>query len=301
MSREVHEVHYGPSPANSRAGNRNDTHGKAGKVSSFSRPVISLNPVRVTIFLAITIVFLTAASLAGQIARHFLDMPTLFGLVDFFYLDAEANLPTLFQVLHLLLAAMLLSLLGVQEQSAGHPQARYWFILAAGFVLMAIDEGAMLHDRLPLHRFVDNPEEWTSLWVFPGFLIVLAAAYYFRHFVTRMPLKDGLQIVAAGALFIGGAIGVETIIAAVFDTADPDWKLSFDYILMVHGEELLEMCGILIFNRFLLYRLAGHPPLTVSVRRQLARRAARHPAAAPMPAPGVLAGRDSVKVPRSPV
>lgn len=231
-----------------------------------AQPNLVMSPGRIVLFLGIAILFVTMASLAGQIARYHFGLPTLFGLVDLFYIDTEVNLPTLFQVLHLLLAATLLCIVGVYERRADSRYARYWFILAAGFLLMVIDEGAQLHERIPLHRFIETEGAWNSLWIFPGIVIVGVIALYFRSFLSQMQLKDSLQIGAAGTVFVSGAIGVETAISAAFDTTEADWKLSFQYVVMVHIEEFLEMTGVLMFNRFLLYRIAGLPPLSLAMR-----------------------------------
>jgi hypothetical protein len=91
-------------------------------------------------------------------------------------------------------------------------------------------------------------------------------ALYFRRFVMQLPVRDGVQAVAAGTVFVSGAIGVEMVTSGMFDTTAPDWKQSYKYALMVHVEEFLEMTGVLLFNRFLLYRLAGRPAVSLAVR-----------------------------------
>ena len=231
-------------------------------------PDILLSPRRITISLGVAIIFLTSASLAGQIAKYQFGLPTLLGAVDLFYIDLEANLPSIFQVFHLLFAGILLCAIGIHERRTGSGYARHWFILAAGFLLLACDEGGVLHERIiyPLHRVVQLDGVWASLWVIPGMTAVGGVVLYFRRFVLQMPARDGLQVVFAGAVFVSGAIGVEMIISGMFDTTASDWKQSYKYALMVHVEEFLEMTGVLLFNRFLLYRVAGCPPVSLAVR-----------------------------------
>lgn len=228
---------------------------------------ILLNARGIMFLLAAVVVLLISASLIGQITKYALGMPTLMGMVDLFYIDLEGNLPAVFQVLHLLLAGTLLFAIGVHERRMRSPFARHWFVLAAGFLFLSVDEGGVLHERLIylMHRFIQLDGMLASLWVIPGMMAVAGAAFYFRRFLLHLPARDRFQVAAAGAVFVSGAIGVEMFISGLFDTTLPDWKLSFKYALLVHLEEFLEMTGILLFNRFLLYRLAGLPPLSLTV------------------------------------
>lgn len=229
-------------------------------------PDVWLNADRITVFLGTAIVFLITASLAGQIAKYQFGLPSLWGGVDLFYVDAEANLPTTFQGFHLLFAAALLFALGLQERRISGCHARHWFILAAGFVYLAVDESAMLHERIPLYRVMQLDGIWASMWVIPGILAVTGVAVYFRRFVLQMHWRDGLQVITAGGVFVSGSIGVEMAVSGIFDTASADWKPSYRYALLLHLEEFLEMTGILLFNRFLLHRMARLPPVSLGVR-----------------------------------
>lgn len=247
-----------------------DAASSRGSPRAAARPAsdILLNARQITLFLGVAIAILISASLAGQVAKYQFGLPTLWGLVNLFYIDSETNLPTMFQVFHLLLASVLLCAIGVHERRVGGPHSRHWFLLAAGFLLLSADEGGGLHERLIylMHRFVQLEGPLASLWVIPGMMAVAGAALYFRRFLWQMPQQDGFQVVAAGAVFVSGAIGVEMTVSSMFDTTAPNWKDSFKYALLVHAEELLEMAGILLFNRFLLCRLAGLPPLSFAVR-----------------------------------
>lgn len=76
------------------------------------------------------------------------------GLLGFFDLGSEANLPTFFSALNLVLAGLLLTVIARHDaQATGHkPWA--WGVLAFGFFLMSADEAAQIHEGLvhPLFR-----------------------------------------------------------------------------------------------------------------------------------------------------
>ncbi len=213
---------------------------------------------------------LTLLSLAGQIARFYFGFPNVLGLVPFFYVDLENNLPTWYQTLALAFAAVLLSGLATAARRARTPFAGHWLALSLLFVLLSLDEAASLHEATmePLQRVTGRLDgAWQSEWVILGIAAVAAVGAAFLRFFLHLPRDDRWQVFCAAALFVGGAIGMEMATAALYTTSDPSYKATFTYVLLAHVEELLEMLGVVVFIDFLLRRLSRTASFFLAVGR----------------------------------
>jgi hypothetical protein len=230
-------------------------------------PRLILSRGRVTKLLGLSVAVLFLLSLAGQIARYHLGYPTLLGLVDLFYLDEENSVPTWYQSAVFLLAAGLLTIIGLGARSSGAPFATHWLVLAAICIGLSLDEVASLHERTisPLYLSLRLTGIWSPGWVILGMAAVAIVALLYLRFFLHLSRADQLQIAAAAIVFVGGSIGVEMMTAGMFDTTDVAWKKSFDYVLMVQVEEGLEMAGLLIFVDFLLRRASRAGPIRFAV------------------------------------
>jgi hypothetical protein len=235
--------------------------------SNLRSNIISLPRRMIVGVLAASIVSLVLLSLAGQIARYYFDRPFAFGLIDFFYVDIENNLPTWYQSVNFLFAACLLGMIYHSARREGRPFARHWGILALGFAYLSLDEMASLHERLinPLQRIIQPGGAWAPTWVIAGLIGVVIVGLFFLPFLLHLARRQKLQVAMAGALFVGGSIGVEMWTASMFDTTDPNFNNSFRYALMAHLEELLEMVGLLVFIDLLLKQLEGAPAVSIAV------------------------------------
>jgi hypothetical protein len=212
---------------------------------------------------------LTLLSLAGQFARFYLDLPTVFGLVRLSYVDLENNLPTWYQTMALALAAALLAWLALATSRMRQPFAGHWLALFLLFVFLSLDEAASIHEATiePLQRITGRPGGvWQPTWVFVGIALVTAVAVAFLRFFLHLPRSERRQVALAAALFVLGAIGTEMATAALFTTSDPTYKASVIYAVLAHIEELLEMLGVVVFIDFLLRRLSRTAALSLVVR-----------------------------------
>jgi uncharacterized membrane protein YhaH (DUF805 family) len=212
---------------------------------------------------------LTLLSLAGQFARFYLDLPTVFGLVRLFYVDLENNLPTWYQTMALAFAAVLLAWLALAARRMRAPFSGHWLALFLLFVFLSLDEAASIHEATiePLQRITGRPGGvWQPTWVFVGIALVTAVAVAFLRFFLHLPRSERRQVAWAAALFVLGAIGTEMATAALFTTSDPTYKASVTYAVFAHIEELLEMLGVVVFIDFLLRRLSRTASLSLVVR-----------------------------------
>jgi hypothetical protein len=243
---------------------------------------------------ACAIVSLLALSYLGQISRYVLGYPTLYGLVDFLYVDEEANLPTAYQFL------ALLSCSAVMAITPHDRYRRHWKVLSIVFAYLAFDELAAIHEltMAPMERgFGAMQGVWSPKWVIPGLIAVAAVGFAYLKFLFHLERREQVQVVLAAALFVGGAAGMEMLTGAFVDSSDPAFKLNLAYASVTHVEEGMEMFGILVFLDFLLRR-SGTVTLATEAGAR-AREALRRPApaavgraAAPSPEPaGKVAAR----------
>jgi hypothetical protein len=221
-------------------------------------PEIRLRPRAAAAFLACTIGALIAAHAAGQIAKYRFGHDHLHGAVPLFYLGGEANIPTWFSAAQALACAIVLAVIAVIKRQQGAPFVAHWAGLAAGFVYLSLDEAAGIHERLgpPMSGVArllsDTAGGWFVYlarvpgfsWTLPAAAAVAILAATYLPFLLALPRNTRVLSLIAGAMFVGGAIGVELAGArhvALWGSQNPQ------YVALVTLEETLEMGGAALF------------------------------------------------------
>lgn len=210
-------------------------------------PISVPQPWRVTRWLALTVGLLVVASSIGQAIRLRLGYTYAAGLIPLFYVDDEANVPTWYSSMTLLLAAALLLLIATTVRSRGDRTWRQWAALSAVFAALSLDEVAQIHELLiaPLRGRVGGADGYLYYpWVIPGAIFALAVAVAFARFLYRLPATTRTLFIVAGLVYVGGALGVETITARLdFEYGPAD----IAYVVAATLEETLEMAAIVVF------------------------------------------------------
>lgn len=215
-------------------------------------PKISIDPSRVARRLGLVAAFLVAVNFGMQAFRLIAQRDHVTGLA-MLTLDGENNVPALFSTALLGLAALLLMLVAVLARRERSAEASKWVILSAGFALMTLDEALALHEHLiePMRGLLGGEQLgiFFFAWVIPAIVLVGALAVFFLPFVFRLPRATAIAFMAAGAIYLGGALGVELI--------EGWWREGHGHRnLMYHGlvsvEEGMEMVGVIVFIRALL-------------------------------------------------
>lgn len=203
---------------------------------------------------------LVAASIAGQLIVYLTGHDTVYGFVRLSYLDAEQSIPTFFSTAQLLFCALCLAVVAALSHTAGAPDARYWTILAIGFLYMAADEAASIHELLilPLRGLLGGGRRlgiFYFAWVIPYGALVLGLAPFFLRFLFRLPAKTRRAFLTAGGIYLAGAIGME-LIEGLYSESRGTRSLTFS--MMATVEESLEMTGVIVFIRALLVYAGDH-------------------------------------------
>ncbi len=177
----------------------------------------------------------------------------------YFDVGRERNIPTLYSVMALTVAATLLATNARHSWEKCDGQHRYWAGLALIFLFLAFDEGTKIHEQMSgvMERWVTPKGYLLWLWVIPyGFAVLVLAAVYLR-FLVRLSRTTRYYFILAALLFIGGAIGVEMLSA---------WEMDLNehtilYCVLYSLEEFLEMIGVAVFIYALLKNLADESPV----------------------------------------
>ncbi|MBP1805381.1 hypothetical protein [Rubellimicrobium aerolatum] len=193
-------------------------------------------------------------------------------------LDDEQTLVSFYSTGLMLLGSLAALALGLAARaaarSAASAQAPYWLLLAAMMAFMALDESVSLHEHssysVRAAGLAPDIFAWGS-WVVIGIPVVLAVGLAFLRFLWMLDRGTAARLVLAGAIFVGGSIGMEIVSSVlVFNEASPGF-----YRIATIFEEGGEILGVTLFVATLLGLLR------VTVRASLPEAAARAPLGQP--------------------
>lgn len=167
-------------------------------------------------------------------------------------LDRENSLPTWWATILLAIAGSSMLLTGMLERGQLASTWRGWRWLGIGFLYASLDEAASLHEHFGrLLMGLQTGGLLTYSWVIVGLAIVAVVGALFLPFLLRLPRRTAWRLVIAGAIFLGGAIGVEMFGGAVSQSADTGF--AFQALFML--EETLEMLGVILGIRAVLLHI----------------------------------------------
>jgi hypothetical protein len=175
-----------------------------------------------------------------------------FRSADLLDLDSETSIGTWWQQLVLVVAALLGGVLGWINRGLDQGRARRWSVLGILLLLMSIDEGASVHERLiePMRDSfdIDGGILWFA-WVIPAFVTVLAVVAYFLRFWWSLPSGPRQRFAIGAALFLVGALVTE-MLSGVYLT---ERSVDLGYGLLNGVEEGFEMVGAVLLVSALLW------------------------------------------------
>lgn len=167
--------------------------------------------------------------------------------VELFSLGFEANVPTWYASSLLVLCAAAL----VECAARAAIDRLAWASLAAIFAFMSLDEAIEIHEHLgglvPAHGVL------FFSWVIPASVVVGALGLAYLRFLGRLPAIDRGRFALAGAIYVGGALGMELPLGWWTERAGDD---NLVYGMLDWVEETLELAGATLFLLSLRDRLA---------------------------------------------
>lgn len=173
-----------------------------------------------------------------------------------FTVDSEGSVPAWYSSILLLTAAVLLAVVATVAFHQRDRWWKHWTALSTLFCLMSLDEAASFHESLilPLQKHFGANGLFFFAWVIPGVFFVAAVGLAFLKFVINLEPRTRNRFIAAGSLFVGGALGMEFVGGAFMDAFGEEHIL---YILAAAIEETCEMLGVTLFIIAILKHLEG--------------------------------------------
>lgn len=214
---------------------------------------ITLVPNKIAQFLAAIIAVLFTANLASLAHAY------KFGGsgIDLFNFDNEASLPSYYSSVSLLFSSVLLAFIATSAKYRGRQYHRYWQSLAIIFAYLSIDEALSIHEKLGhVGIGLDGFKSIHYVWVIPYGLVTISLAICYIHLLVSLSRRIRFLIIAAGFIYVAGAIGCE-IVGGYYAYLNGDDNIIF--MLITTAEELLEMIGIAIFIYALTLHIAASP------------------------------------------
>lgn len=178
------------------------------------------------------------------------------GFIRLIEANNEKSLPNWVSILQLATAALLLAACAAGEARRDGRDVLCWRALSAGFAVMSLDELAGVHESSGrLLRLALGFEGFLRFaWVLPALALVGFLAVCFSGFLRRLDARRRNQFLLAGAVYVGGAVGLEMVGGKAHDAFG---EASGAYALCFHAEELLELLGSALFISALIEHLEG--------------------------------------------
>lgn len=192
------------------------------------------------LFSATTVV--SVVGLAAEVLRHGAGVDA--AIVPFLSLSEESNLPTWYASMLLSCCALAIAAVAGAVADAGRPFVRHWAVLAAGFLLMSLDEIAQLHERLHSGWFGSMQGVLYFDWIVPASVVVLFVGAAYVRFLAHLPPPTRRRFLLAGCLYVGGAVGMEVPLGL---WAARHGELDLGYAALDALEESMELFGATLF------------------------------------------------------
>ena len=93
-----------------------------------------------------------------------------------------------------------------------------------------------------------------STWVIPYGFLAICLAYRYRFFLKQLPRDTSVRLVAAGLIYIVGAIGMEIVGSHLIQSGIIKWQ-GFSYGMITGAEETFELLGLTIAIHALIIEL----------------------------------------------
>ena len=215
------------------------------------------SPRKILLYLSFCVLLLLILNIASFIYVSTNDL----GLETYFFkkfnFDTEKNIPSIFSsLLHFSAAILIFWIAG----SKFHIKKRtyFWIPLGILFLFLGFDELLRIHEKLSpnISGFEESSGLFYYKWIIPYGIAVIILGFLFLKPILELPKKTVFGFVAAGCIFILGAVGLE-MIGGWFITSDysqiRDLRKITPIFILYTIEELLEMIGMVYFIYELLY------------------------------------------------
>lgn len=189
----------------------------------------------------------------GPIHEFLIDL-----LMNSFYTDKEANIPTYFNTIILFIPSLQFAIAAAWKFSIKDKFKFQWLGLSLVFLYLSLDEAAVLHEKLiPPMRAIFNYERFGGVlyfaWVIPGMAAVLLFILAYLRFFLNLENKYKILFFISLAIYVSGIIGGEMISGHFAGTIG---LKNFTYSTYTSIEESLEWigCSLIIYSMLEYFR-----------------------------------------------
>jgi len=202
---------------------------------------VALARPRLALVLGVGMGIVTAAGLLAEILQAALRLKGNRGLVPVFSLSYEENVPTWYSSILLFATGALLLLIGAEARKSRAPFGFHWYALAAGFFYISMDEVVSIHEHAGWLRL--GGVLYFS-WVIPAAVVVAIVGLSYIRFLKHLPPKTRLRFLVSGAIYVGGAVGMELPLGYWTERSGTN---NFVYGALDWVEESMEILGVTLF------------------------------------------------------
>lgn len=212
---------------------------------------------KIIIWLAILVVALNLIGFIGRGVENYLGYERTTPFVRLFHVTGEGNITSWFSSLILLFSAVVLLLIAKTVSQQGGPYIKHWFVLSMIFAFLALDEAASIHELTmdPLRNLFHPSGVFHFAWVIIAIPLVLVFVIVYLKFLFNLPTDTRWLFLAAGFLYVFGAMGMDMLAGFILDNDLVQGRL---YGLLITIEEFLENVGVVTFIYALLSYLTSH-------------------------------------------
>jgi hypothetical protein len=145
------------------------------------------------------------------------------------------------------------------HRAEGDRYGRHWAGLALVFLFLALDEAAAVHEQLidPVRDALGTGGALLHAWIVPYGIALGLLLVGYVPFLRSLPRRTFRLMLLSGAIYVGGAIGMEMVGGYAWDRHP---VRGVPIIAIMALEETLEMVGLAIFAYALLDYVARHFP-----------------------------------------
>lgn len=181
----------------------------------------------------------------GQLSTYLFGHNKVFGLVRLFYLGAEANVPTWYESIVLLICAILLAIIALTKKRNNDKYRFHWSALSIFFLYLSIDEAAQIHELFNIFLYSFSSYRILHFpWVLIGILFVIIFITVYMRFLINLPKNIRFLFILAGVFFVSGSLIME-LAGGWYEFSNGKENLAYAMISTV--EESLEMIGAAFF------------------------------------------------------
>jgi hypothetical protein len=230
---------------------------------------VTVSPLKTFRNLVLVLLFLLFATVIVRSANHVIEIfwgveePLAFLKPFFDVLNNDSSISAWYTSLTLMLCSVLLAIIAAAKRQNNGRYTLHWSVLSIIFLLLSMDEVVRFHETVmgPLGVAIVDFLGFSLegflfyTWVVPGAIFALIVLLTYLKFLASLPKKTLLLFLVAGAIFVGGALGVELLDAReayLLETGagnadDKTVAVSVWHLVLALSEEGLEMFGVVVF------------------------------------------------------